>query len=98
MEQENRKKRDIEHIIESVQEHIVDVNVTQLIKRHPADDDGIWWFEWKINPNNIQVESSSGMCPFLLETDIPAYERRIAYTVEEAIEMIVGFLYSTPKS
>jgi len=36
--------RDIDRIIEIVRSRIPDVEVVQMHKTHPADDDGLWWF------------------------------------------------------
>ena len=62
-------KRDIDQVIAAIKAQVPNVQVEQLRKTHPADDDGIWWFKIAGSKSNVQVESSSGNCPFLIETD-----------------------------
>ena len=46
------------------------VNVQQLQVLHPgADDDEIWFFRCPGSELEVQIESSTGMCPFLIETN-----------------------------
>jgi hypothetical protein len=35
----------------------------------PGDDDGLWFFWIPDVPGEVQIESSDGVCPFLVETD-----------------------------
>ena len=58
--------KDIDLIIEKVKEHLPKVEVEQLKVKFPADDDGIWFFRLPDVKQNIQIESSYGLCPFLL--------------------------------
>jgi hypothetical protein len=85
--------RDIEQIITSVERLYPGVEVRQLKVSHPGvDDDGIWFFKHPSSDLEIQIESSNGMCPFLIETDEnPA--RIIAGTVEETVEALAGLLH-----
>jgi hypothetical protein len=85
--------RDIDQIVASVQQQIPEVIVSQLQKKFVGDDDGIWWFILPGVSQDIQLESPSGSCPFLVETDEQSsHEARIAQTVEQAVGMIVSFL------
>jgi hypothetical protein len=77
-------QRDIDRIIASIKEQIPDVHVEQLQKTHPADDDGLWWF-CVPGRKNIQVESSTGNCPFLIETDLSS---ETIETLEETIHSL----------
>jgi hypothetical protein len=87
--------KDIFHIIEKVRQILPDVEVQQEQKIHPADDDGIWYFYLPGVEQNIQIESSFGWCPFIVETDEQSgYEARTAKTVDQAVEMIVEYLES----
>lgn len=53
---------------------------------HPgADDDGLWFFRLPPYPDELQLESPSGECPFALES---AGERARADTVVEAVDWI----------
>lgn len=62
--------RDIIRVIESVEALIPGVRWTQLRVNDPdADDDGIWFFWLPDKPGDVQLESSTGMLPFLAETD-----------------------------
>jgi hypothetical protein len=61
---------DVQEIITLVQQSNMNIRWTRLWVRHPgADDDGLWFF-WIHNcPGEVQIESSFGKCPFIIETD-----------------------------
>jgi hypothetical protein len=85
--------RDIDQIIAAVRQEIPEVIVWQLQKTHPADDDGIWYFGLPEVSNDVQIENSSGMCPFLVETDEQScHQARTAQTVAQTVQMIVAYL------
>jgi hypothetical protein len=87
--------RDIDQIIKQVRQRLPDIEVVQLKKSLPADDDGIWWFTLPDVEKDIQIESSFGNCPFIVETDELCCESaRKAETVDEAVSMIVDYLHS----
>ncbi len=88
--------RDIDEIIKRVRELLPNVIIEQLHVSHPGvDDDGLWFFKL---PNNdqrdIQIESSCGQCPFILEHNEMRgiSDRWTAKSVDEAVEKIVGYL------
>ena len=78
-------ERDIDQIIASVKEQIPNVQIEQLRVTHPADDDGLWWFRVP-NRSEVQVESSTGNCPFLIETDLSS---ATTATLEETIRTLI---------
>lgn len=89
--------RDIDRIIELVRQRLPDVTVQQLQVRHPGvDDDGIWWFCLPAVTKDIQIESTHGTCPFLVEHDDmrSSAEAERAFTVKEAVEKVVHYLIS----
>jgi hypothetical protein len=89
--------RDIDQIIERVKLRLPDVIVRQHWVRDPRkEDDGVWWFCLTGIEKNIQVESSYGVCPFIVEHDDmrSSSEAESTETVEEAVEMIVAYLTS----
>jgi hypothetical protein len=62
--------RDVDQIIHSIMNVCPTVKVRQLNVSHPgADDDGLWFFNWPGSEFEVQIESSNGICPFLIETD-----------------------------
>jgi hypothetical protein len=83
--------RDIDHVIAGVRRTRPDVLVEQLQVTHPADDDGIWCFKLPSSSAEVQLESSSGNCPFLVESDFND-DRQDAATVSEAIAMVTTLL------
>lgn len=88
-------QRDVDTIIARVGEMFPPARVYQLEKKLPTDDDGIWYFYLPEIRRDIQIESSNGMCPFIVETnEQSAYDARQANTVDEASEMIVDYLKS----
>ena len=88
-------KRDIDRIIERVEEQTPEAVVVQIQKIHPADDDGLWWFGLPGIKKDIQIESSYGNCPFIVETDeLCCDQARNAESVDDAVKMIVEYLRS----
>jgi hypothetical protein len=91
----NSMESDIDRIIQQVNEQLPEVDVVQLQKIHPADDDGIWWFRLPGIDKDIQIESSYGNCPFIVETDELCCEQaRNAESVDDAVKMVVEYLRS----
>ncbi len=88
--------RDIDSIIEQVQRRVPNVTVAQSRKRHPADDDGIWWFNLPNAAREIQIESSSGNCPFMIEHDeMNCNSNAIAArNIEDVVSHLVRYLGS----
>ena len=79
--------RAIEQIINAVRTNCPDVDVQQLKLSNPVDDDGLWFFTRLNNDVEVQIESSTGMCPFLIETNEDD-TRIVARSVEDATEAI----------
>ena len=89
--------RDIDEIIERVKQRIPDVKVRQYWVPNPSQaDDGIWFFRLPEIAKSIQIESTYGMCPFMVEHDDmkATSEALTARTVEEAVEMVTVYLMS----
>jgi len=84
-------QRDIERIIDRVSAMRPNVAISQLQVSHEADDDGLWFFRRRDTVGEVQIESSSGDCPFLVESDFDD-ERQIANSVDEAVTLIVRLL------
>lgn len=62
--------RDIDQITELLRRHILAVQITQLQVTHPgADDDGLWFVKIPGRKGEVQLESSTGDCPFLIESN-----------------------------
>ena len=78
-------------MIELVRASIPGVRCEQLKVSHPgADDDGLWYFEIPGMKGNVQAESSTGMCPFMIEADYR--DMVICRTVEDSARMVVAWL------
>ena len=87
--------REIDQILERVKQRLPAVQMWQHWVKNPlVDDDGIWWFRLPNIIKAIQIESSFGMCPFMVEHDDmkSTSEAETARTVEEAIEKVVSYL------
>jgi len=90
--------RDIDLIIEKVTIKLPEIGVWQPPKSCPSDDNGIWYFSLPDVKQSIQIESSYGVCPFIVETEEQcSYDARTANTIDEAVEMIVEYLKSKMK-
>ena len=85
--------RDVERIIEQVRELYPVVKVKQLIVLHlGADDDGLWFFTQPESPFEVQIGSSNGTCPFLIETD-ETDARFTTNSVEETVQTLSVLLH-----
>ena len=85
--------RDIERIIQSFNTIYLTVRVRQLEVSHPgADDDGLWFFQRPDSGLEVQIESSTGMCPFLIETDENDLQVTTA-TMDQTIETLARLLH-----
>jgi hypothetical protein len=87
--------RDIDKIIELTRRLCPTVDVEQLQVSHPGDDNGLWCFDQPDSEYQVQVESSTGMCPFLIETDENA-ERFTTNSVEETVQTLLRLLHVSP--
>jgi hypothetical protein len=87
---------DIDWVMDLVKSHLPQVRVVQYQNVWPADDEGVWFFRLPDIKNDIQLESSTGMCPFFVEHDgmkSPADGGGWnAMTVDEAARMVVDYL------
>jgi hypothetical protein len=83
--------RDIDELISELQRVYPQTGVEQLQVKHPgADDDGLWFFRHPGSHHEVQVESSTGALPFLIEAnDHPA---AIAESVSEAVSLVAARL------
>lgn len=80
--------RDIDQIITLLKIEISGVHVAQLEVAHPgADDDGLWFIQVPNRIETVQIESSDGCCPFLIESDFRS-ERFHGRNVEEVVATV----------
>jgi hypothetical protein len=87
--------RDIDRIIEQVKQRLSAVKVQQhWVKNPKVDDDGLWWFCLPGVEKTIQIESSRGVCPFMVEHDDmqSSSEAETANSVEEVVDKVVSYL------
>lgn len=84
--------RDIDNVIQQILAVCPKARIRQLDVRHPrADDDGLWFFEQPASKFEVQVESTNGTCPFLIETD-ETKERLTTSSVDETVEVLMKLL------
>ena len=84
--------RDIDVIIQDLLATYPALQATQLKVVHPgADDDGLWFFRIPGNAIEVQLESTSGMCPFLFESSGNDL-RNNANTVASAVALVAAGL------
>ena len=85
--------RDVDQIIERIKSSHSTVSVWQLQVTHLGmGDDGIWFFHQPDSEFEVQIESSSGMCPFLVETD-ESSTQFTANSIDEAVEILTKLLH-----
>ena len=84
--------RDIDQVIAALRLAFPGIACEQLRVAHPgADDDGIWFVTHPTGRGEVQLESSSGRFPLLVEgTDSPA--RDMAHTLEQAVALVAARL------
>jgi hypothetical protein len=58
---------DVHRIVDLVRQRLPGLTVEQLQVRWPADDNGLWFFSLPNLPSDVQIESHTGNCPFLIE-------------------------------
>jgi hypothetical protein len=85
-------RRDIDMVIEELQRRIPQIACEQLRVANPgADDDGLWFFTHPDNAGEVQLESSTGNLPFLIEgsdSDV----RDEPHSVAEAVALVAARL------
>jgi len=89
-----KKQRDIDYIIKTLEARVPDVIVVQMNKVHPADDDNLWWFRVPNERRDIQIESPTGNCPFIVECsdDKSSSDARTGHTTGEVVLMVENYL------
>ena len=81
------KHPDIDAVISELRRAHPEIAVERLAVRHPgADDDGLWFFTHPGARGEVQVESSTGAAPFLVESDDDP--PGTARTVGEAVALV----------
>lgn len=84
--------RDIDMIIAAVSKTHPNLLIEQLRVAHPgADDDGVWFFKYPAVSIAVQLESSTGNCPFLVESNLNP-DRQYANTVSQAVSTVCTLL------
>jgi len=83
--------RDVDQISDLVIKQLPGIKVEQLECKHEADDDGIWFFKKEGSDKEVQIESSSGNCPFLIESDFTD-ERITKDSIEGTVETVLYLL------
>ncbi len=84
--------RDIDVIIARLRLAHPAISAALLTVLHPgADDDGLWFFRHPATDVEVQLESSTGTCPFLFESSGSA-DRLTAGSVEQAVAFVVAGL------
>lgn len=91
--------RDIDQITATVKQRVPDVQIDQWIKENSTDDDGLWYFHRPGVNGEIQLESPSGNCPFIVESDAMKSSTQAvkAPTPDAAVRLITDFLGSLKK-
>jgi hypothetical protein len=80
--------RDIDQIINLLKDAMPGVEVEQLQVSNPgADDDGLWFIKLPGKSGEVQIESSNGKCPFLIESNF-GKERQHGHTIDEVVAKI----------
>jgi hypothetical protein len=91
--------RDIDIVIERVRANHPEAKIAQLKVKFPADDDGLWFFGLPEEKREIQVESSTGAAPFLIEHSdmITTKEAICDASVDQAVLEVSAYLNKLKK-
>jgi len=82
---------EVRAIVARVRARLPGVEASRLQVKFPGDDDGLWFFDLPGHDSEVQIESSDGCCPFLVETSAST-ERRIRRSVSATAEAVLHFL------
>ena len=80
--------------MELLRREIPGLQITQLPVTHPGADDGLWFIKIPGRTEEVQIESSSGTCPFLIESDFSS-ERHYGRSVYEVVGTVMK-LFAEP--
>ena len=84
--------RDVDKIIAQLQAAYPDIQVEQLRVVHPdADDDGVWFFRHPSGRGEVQIESTDGTVPFLIE-NAQDPTRATGRSVDETVSLVARYL------
>jgi len=85
--------RDVDRIIAEIIQLLPSTQWWQLQVKYPGvDDDGLWFFRLPSGTNEVQIESSNGTCPFLMEQKA-TNERYTGSTASEVVVKVVEWLF-----
>ena len=80
--------RDIDQIMERLKTEMPGVQIRQLqVARPGIDDDGLWFVTMPDRSPEVEIESSDGNCPFLIESDFGP-DRFHGYTIDEVVSTV----------
>jgi hypothetical protein len=82
---------DLQEVVRLVEMQLPKVKWEQLHVINASDDDGIWFFWMPDISGEVQIESSRGTCPFLIETD-KHDDRFISRSPQETADRIIEWL------
>jgi hypothetical protein len=89
---EAEQPTEVQHVIALIRQAYPVMKWTRLYVTHPgADDDGIWFFWLPDRPGEVQIESTFGVCPFIVGTD-KHNECFTGASVQEVAEKAVEWL------
>lgn len=89
------KQTDIQRVIDALRARQPTLVVTQLVVKHPADDDGLWYVNESADAEArslCQIESSRHDAPFLIESEACQW---VAMTWAEVVEVVEAIANKT---
>lgn len=89
--------RDLDRIVERLKAEMPSCEIDQLQVVHPGgDDNGLWFINVPGQETTVQIESSYGDCPFLIESDFDN-QRVEGRTVDEVVGTVKRLLSFEPQ-
>jgi len=80
--------QDYELIAKKLRARHPGIEIDRLKVRHPgADDDRLWFIKVPDKDSEVQIESATGACPFLIESSNSA-DRLVGHSVDDAIQLV----------
>jgi len=77
----------IDDLVAALRHAYPEISIEQVRVSHPgADDDGVWFVRHPRGLTEVQIESSTGRPPFLIESELAPPTR--ASTIEAAVRLV----------
>jgi hypothetical protein len=85
----------IDEVIDALRDLLPAISIEQLKVKYPSDDDGLWFVNHPGANSEVNIESSTGEYPLLIETNDDSFT---THNLQETITAVVRGLGVAPPS